>query len=721
MLCSSRLQVLCAVTLGSAALGCSESAASTCSVDCSDMVGGVGASGSAAGSAGSGGAPGGAGSPAVAGTATGGANGNAGSASGGASGADGASGASGARQGPLPPSYQAREYAVPEPKDGATCSGAANDSAVLEHVAFAQTHVLEPEWPFFFLVAQRPALLEVAVTGSGAAPEVRAEAFRDGASLGAVCLAGPTSLPSSVTWAEHEASDRYRATLPAAWLEKGLSVTLTAGAATKTFSAEQLAVGAAPELNLIMLPVDVLNYNDGQPDVEVPEDWLEDFAGALPVARVRLGQFPGRVKLTPFVVSDDAESGIPPTRLERRPCRQNEAAGASCVESDIPAMNISAAALRMVEAIHRATGDFAYTHYYGNTEHFNPGGWGGGKDFVGADFDDIFIHEMGHALSLPHWGEGAYQNTDPGPSEFRYPYGGATTDGGGRGEMWNYYQNTAQYASPLCRDPASDAFGQERSDAMQRNHACVEWRGGERGRWDGYGDFSALAAFRFMTGAEERTGSVPYRGGMAPFHLSRQSGYPNIVMDEQGQRSLVRREQASEESDEERYDFLQPQAWDTPVATVYGTYHPSVAEASLLYAPIEYRGPLPQVIDPTEPETFARLLDPDGPYDDYFYWAKDLCVRVTYQDGEELVALLVSANAPRDATLGSGPWRSDLTYFAVNVPRSQPIRRVELFRRPFLVRGEGSTEPGNIRNPSLGITAATFMKDAQAVTSWQAP
>lgn len=621
-------------------------------------------------------------------------------------------------EGPLPPSYQAREYALPERKDGVACSGAGRESAAIEHVAFAQTHVLEPDWPLFFLVADRPALLEIAVTGSGAAPEVRAEAFRDGKSLGSLCLAGPASLPASVEWEKHDATDRYRATLPAAWLQKGSSVTVSAGKSTKTFSAEQLGIGAAPELNLIMLPIDVLNYNEGKPDIAVPEAWLEDFAGAVPAARVRLGQFPGRVKLSPLIVSDDGDAGVPPTRLERRPCEGNEAPGASCVDSTIPGMNISGAVLRIVEAIHRATGDLAYSHYYGNTEHFNPGGWGGGKDFVGADFDDIFIHEMGHALSLPHWGEGAYQNESPSEDEFRYPYGGTTMDGGGRGETWNYYQNSAEYASPRCEDPSREGFGQERSDAMQRNHPCIEWRGGKRGRWDGFGDFSALAAFRFLSGADERAGSVPYRGGMSPFHLTGQSGYPNLVIDEQGVRSLVRREQPTEQRDEERYAFLLPQAWDAPVATIYGTYHPSVEEANLLYAPIEYRGTLPQVIDPTDPETFAKLLDTDGPYDDYFYWAKDLSVKVTYQDGEELVAILVSANAPRDAKLGSGPWRSDLTYFAVNVPREQPIQKVELFRRPFLVRGAGSTEPGNIRNPSLGITSATFMDDAELVTSW---
>jgi hypothetical protein len=596
-----------------------------------------------------------------------------------------------------------------------------SESAVLEHVAFAQTHSLEPGWPFFFLVANRPALLEVAVSGSGPAPEVRAEAFVAGQSLGSVCLAGPKTLPASVAWSQHDAADRFRGSLPRAWLRPGLSVTVSAGSAGQTFSSEQLAVGAGPELNLIMLPVDVLNYNAGQSDIDVPDGWLEDFAGAVPAARVRLGHFPGRVALTPFVVSGDAVGGLPPTRLERRPCADGEPAGPDCVTSDIPAMNISAAALRVVGAIHRATGDFAYAHYYGNTEHFNPGGWGGGKDFVGADFDDIFIHEMGHALSLPHWGQGAYQNATPSAGEFRYPYGGNGADGGGRGEMWNYYQNTADYASPLCQDPKNKWLGQERSDAMQRNCACIEWRGGHRGRWDGYGDFSALAAFRFLAGAEERAGMVPYRGAESPFHLSRQGGYPNLVIDAQGERRLVRDHQPDQPSDEERYDFLVPQAWDAPVATIYGSFHADFPDANVLYTPIEYRGTLPRVVDPTDPSTFDTLLDPAGPYDGYFWWPRDLSVKVTYADGHELVALLANQATERSPALGSGPWRSDLVYFAVNVPREQPIRRVDLYQRPFVVRGANATDAGNIRNPALGITAATFMDDAKLVTSWQAP
>jgi hypothetical protein len=294
-------------------------------------------------------------------------------------------------------------------------------------------------------------------------------------------------------------------------------------------------------------------------------------------------------------------------------------------------------------------------------------------------------------------------------------------DGGGRGEMWNYYQNTAEYASPLCQVEDNEWFGQERSDAMQRNDACIEWRGGHRGRWDGFGDFSALAAFRFMAGAAERAGNVAYRDGQSPFHLSRQGGFPNLAIDQQGQRSLVRRGQPTDTIAEERYDFLMPQAWDVPVATIYGSYHPNFADANVLYAPIEYEGTLPKLVDPTDPDTFAGLLDDAGPYDDYFWWPRDLTVKVTYADGHEQIALLASQDTPRNPSLGSGPWRSDLVYFAINVPRALPIRRVDLYQRPFLVRGPSMTDPGNIRNSALGITAASFMQEAKLVTSWQAP
>jgi hypothetical protein len=214
--------------------------------------------------------------------------------------------------------------------------------------------------------------------------------------------------------------------------------------------------------------------------MEVPATFLGDFASAIPAGVVRLGNFPERIRLPVLAVGQtlDGEPGAP-TILDSRPCRSGEnAASDPCMDIDMAGMDIMAAALRFVGALTRATGDYPFSYTYGNTQNFSPGGWGGGKNFVGADFGGIFLHEMGHALSLPHWGQGSYGRENPGDSEYRYPYGGLGDDGGGRGESYNYYQNIDEFVSPSCLDPAKEGdpvFGQERSDAMQRNEHCTEY------------------------------------------------------------------------------------------------------------------------------------------------------------------------------------------------------------------------------------------------------
>ncbi|HVJ88259.1 MAG TPA: M66 family metalloprotease, partial [Labilithrix sp.] len=182
--------------------------------------------------------------------------------------------------------------------------------------------------------------------------------------------------------------------------------------------------------------------------------------------------------------------------------------------------DLNAAALRTIEALLVATGDAAIgAEYFGNTQQLNPGGWGGGNALVASKYDGVVFHEIGHALGLPHWGQGHY---DPGDQSLTtsYPYGGIKNDGGGRGDTWNYYQNAEIFVSPLCEDrDRKDVFGKERSDAMFRTSYCLEYRNGKPGPWDGFSDFSDFAIYRYMSGAPEvYKGTVPYaRKGTAPF------------------------------------------------------------------------------------------------------------------------------------------------------------------------------------------------------------
>jgi hypothetical protein len=622
-------------------------------------------------------------------------------------------------------------YVFLEPNDGVTCSGTSNASAAIGEVSLAQTHALSPTHPLFFLIAKRPALLEVPVTGTGAAPEVSVEGFVNGVSLGKLCLAGPSVLPATVDMTVQQRTDRFTVTLPSAWLTAGLSLTIKAGSATTTFSATQLGAGPAPELNLVMLKMDLLNYNDGKTDTQIPSTWLGDIAGAFPASVFRFGNFPVRVPLPKFVSSTDV-AGSAPVLLNKRPCESGETpanTGNTCEASGVPTGNILAGVYQLVSALQHATGDTLFSYYYGHTENFYVGGWGGGKALASAQYDGVMFHELGHALDLPHWGD-AYPNPNPGVADYQYPYGGVQNDGGGRGESWNYYQNIDEFISPICQIVGDDTFGQERSDAMQRSNDCDELRSTGRGPWDGFGDFSSLSMFRYMTGADEYAATVPYHGGDAPFHLKKQLGWPNLVLNADGSRSLVREHQPTETVDpwEQHLNLTFPEKWDVPVATVYGSFNPAGGEANVVYEPLSYVGNLTHVVDPTDPTEFADLaaaINGTSSFGDYFYWPTDITVRVTYQDGATKTGVYLFGSYPRAwasevGTYGGG-WRPDTVYFALSFPGDKRVDKVEVFDRPFCVRYAGDNYLGNINYAPNGITAATYMAGATLRSSWTRP
>ncbi len=621
---------------------------------------------------------------------------------------------------PLPQSYGYERYCIPEPDDGVLCTESTNDTASIDRLYLAQTHMMEPEWPLFFLAADRPTQLQVLVTGSGEAPEVRVEARVDGELIGARCLAGPEALSDDASTPVQERDRHFSVTLPRAWMRQGLSLEVTAGGASRSYDEDDLGIRERPELNLVMVAMDVLDYNEDESAVpDPPDDLLSDLASAMPASATRFGMFPQRLALPTLATSGAPTDGVPalPVVLDTRLCGWGETPALSdCLDHDyLHDGDINATALRFIEALFRATGDFPTSYYFGHTGSLFPGGWGGGKAFVSGDFHDVTIHEAGHALSLPHWGEGPYQNTAPEPWEYRYPYGGVNDDGGGRGDSWNYYANVDQLLSPICEDPEREGYGQERSDAMQRNMHCYEMREDDLGPWDGFSDFSALSMFRHMTGAvTHESGTVPYeRVGDAPYHLPVADGFPILEFDSDGNRVLTRLNPDLELRDWETMPFFVPQEWDVPVYTVYGSYHPESDEATILYEPLEYEGSLPALVDPTDPETFADLkAGYDGSYGGYFWWPKDLTLRFVYEDGTDQHAIYPYGSVNRDWTMGTGPWRYDMLYFAISVPGDRVLSRVELYHRPFAVQDSSYPTSGNIAYGAHGITADNFMDGA---------
>lgn len=607
----------------------------------------------------------------------------------------------------LPFSYNFQEYVYAEPDDQGECLGNENNSAKIEEVFMAQTHRHEIGHPLFFTIGYRPALLQLAVTGEGVAPDVQVEGILKGNSLGILCLKGPDVLQSTIDLDTPNFEDYFSVTLPKAWIQDGLELEVIAGTESRAISSEELKIGSYTEMNLVMVNMDVLDYNSAPPIAPIFDNFLEELASAIPASIVRFGIFPETLKFQEIIANNDTEELV---RL-----RSRSEMGDNGIFSD---GYVNSIAVQFLGNMHRSTSDYLSTVYFGNTLNLAPGGWGGGKNFVGFDYTDIFIHELGHALSLPHWGEGSYNNESDSEYEFLYPYGGEGDNGGGRGEAWNFIQDQYEFVSPICEDEESEHLGGERSDCMQRNNRCVGQRSTGAAPWDGYGDFSAIAIHRYLVGASALSGQVDYRGETKDFRLNTQRGFPIASLDINGRTYTRDALQAQDPIYEERFDLPGEEQLNAPVYLVYGSIHETQNQANIVYKPIKFTGTLPPILDLTNPEIFEALKNPK--YEDILYGTRDITLKLTYEDGSVVHAVNPYhsfARAPYD--WGFHIWRDDVCNFSLVVPGDKKLAKVELYKRPFCVRGVFNDTEGNINYPSNNITAENFMDEAVYLTEYE--
>ncbi len=607
----------------------------------------------------------------------------------------------------LPSSYNFKEYVYGEPDDQGECPGIQNETAKIEEVFISQTHRHSIDHPLFFTIGHRPALLQLAVTGSGPAPDVRIEGFLNDNSLGVLCLDGPDVLKSFVNLDIPNFTDYFSVTLSKNWIQDGLELLITAGEDSRTITSEELKIGPYTEMNLVMVNMDVLDYNSAPHQWPIFDNFQEELASAIPASVVRFGIFPETLTFPEVIANNDTEQLV---RL-----RSRSEMNANGIFSD---GSINSIATLFLDNLHRSTNDYLSTVYFGNTLNLSPGGWGGGKSFVGFDYTDIFIHELGHALSLPHWGEGSYNNPNSSIYDFLYPYGGEGDDGGGRGEAWNFIQDQYEFVSPMCQDENSDNLGEERSDCMQRNNRCLGQRSTGLAPWDGYGDFSALAIHRYLVGASVSTGQVEDREELKDFQFNMQGGFP-IVSLKNNQRIYTRDVlQPQELTFEENFDLPGEEKIEQQVYLIYGSAHETQTQADIVYKPVRFEGTLPPIIDPTNPETFEQLKGEQ--YLPYLYGTRDITLKLIYEDGSVLHALNPYhsfARAPY--TWGFHIWRDDVCNFSLVVPGNKELVKVEVYKRPFCIRFSANDTEGNINYVPHNITAENFMDDAVFLTEYE--
>lgn len=615
-----------------------------------------------------------------------------------------------------PSTYNFKEHIFANPDDSGRCGKAENASAKIGKIRFAQTHLLELSSPFFYLAGERPTLIAINLDGSGKAPDVRLTAKVYGETMGSACLAGPTDIPAAGSDSVPGLDKFYSMTLPKQWMKPGLELELQVGSQITNLTARQLSVKSPTEVNVLIANLEILDLEKKKTFADPPANFLANLAGALPASVTRVGYLPINIPFDRFVFRNQYGRVMA--------CSQSVVDRTGCtvdpVELTVESMREDILAFMAV--FHNTFGmSWAGGYTYGRLKMDWGGVANGGTSDAGSltgfGLDNTFIHELGHTLGLDHPQETYNTEVEDVFQDWIgiYPYGGPTGDGGGRGSTWNWDQNTREFISPNCLDPYSQFYGLERKDVMSyTGYACPELRRGGAKPWIGFSDYSAAGMHEFLHGNDGyHGGTILYRDTLRKYQIPSYFGMPTLTLDGDGKRVLVRGEtQPTDRNGRPIYymhdEYMIPSHPDTSVYLVYGSFHPQKSFANILYKPLAFRGWLFDLVDPTNPATFTDLK---GACDESiacnFWLPHDFTFRFTYEDGTRRTALYPYRHTSRDTT-----FYNILHRFALLIPADKPLKKVEMFRRPFLTSYPSDTSDGNIKRPGDTTTAANFMDRA---------
>jgi len=266
-------------------------------------------------------------------------------------------------------------------------------------VYFGQTHVLKPGDSYFGLVGSREALIKVHVTAPAtpASPAVTATLTLNGQIL-VLPLTGPATLPASIPdgpgVVQHSYANTFTAILPAAWVKKGLQVTVNAGTASTSLT--NLNIGAPTKVLMTMFDVQYFSDTNG----DYPANTFAEIEAKWPVADLEVRRL-GHIVFPELVIPPRTDVGTKAARIKSK--------AEYSVQTGLPFDGEQAAALAWNGALKRAAGRSGrWSLYYLNVYNAFAGGQAGGFAGVGNGTSvGILHHELGHALSLPHWGDSA--------------------------------------------------------------------------------------------------------------------------------------------------------------------------------------------------------------------------------------------------------------------------------------------------------------------------
>lgn len=636
-----------------------------------------------------------------------------------------------------------------------------NAQATIGRVWFAQTHLMETHWPFFYLVENRPTLAKVDVSAPSGTPVPTVSVtatFADGRSE-RLCLRAPASLPSAVDTRpqplQQDLNSSFAATLPATWLQKGVSVNFeVAGGASAARSAADLKITSQPEMNLVL--ADVLLFGDTNPEPR-PALFGPELASKLPISRLTLQPLPYALSLPRLVIGPRTDSVSPfgdkvesaAMWVDSKPqCASwNKTAGTCRPQSRYAVWE---AVLELSLALQAANGLSETAFWYaieGVGSHLNTadGWWYEGPAALGDDFGLHFLHEHGHALGVPHLGEvtGARQKN---PAGWKHPYVGENVRsdgqfyGGGYGRTFAWDPLDNALVPPTCPDT-----GLEKQEPVQRV-GCTGVRPGRS--MDHFSDITAYELLRMFNGAPQiASGNVAYYSKLlagssadafaqVPYRLPVTSGRVRTVQ-QGGTQSLQRWDAATDayvsllrppggdsgfltappaapagSEYVQHYDFRFPQQLNVPVISVYGSFNYMDDATSAIYAAKATKGNLMRLWDPTNATQFGQIQQSVSTAT--FWSGYDLHLRVYYQDGSVRHVAM-----PFEAKPVTTPMQG-FTHWAVNLPdEGKAVVRIELLHRPLCSRNASAADRScDVNLASNGISAANVYAGARVAAVW---
>jgi hypothetical protein len=275
-------------------------------------------------------------------------------------------------------------------------------------VYFAQTHVVAPDHlvPIvddvdenFKLISNRESLIKVNLVSAGgeASPQVIAKLNLNG-SLLEITLTGPANLPTSfndqIGQVVHSFDDSFTGVIPKIWLQPGLIVTIETPNDSRVYN--NLTIGAPNKMLINNFEITAFSEQDS----ELPDRWEEEFSEKFPTSELVVETIPVLFK----------EITIPPNgkQIAVRVGSNEDYKAATGVDFSTQMNTAILWKSALILAAGRSYGSIKYTHVgYKYDDNINKGK-GGGYSSVstrGPNNAGILLHEMGHALHLPHFGD----------------------------------------------------------------------------------------------------------------------------------------------------------------------------------------------------------------------------------------------------------------------------------------------------------------------------